>query len=109
MGIQALLLISTRMNLIKSINVISFVVLVCYLSMTSVSGNLEAEWVTIGGNNYDFNPAEQTQMKARARCIRLGGKLFEPKNSAINKDVFVQAGAKLQKGTLLYGLEFLTL
>ena len=51
-----------------------------------------AEWVTIGGNNYDFNPATQTQSEARARCIRLGGKLFEPQNPETNRDVFVQAG-----------------
>ena len=51
-----------------------------------------AEWVSIGGKNYDFNPALQTQSEARARCIRFGGKLFEPKDAATNRDVFVQAG-----------------
>jgi hypothetical protein len=70
--------------------------------MTSASQNRQAEWVTIGGNNYDFNPATQTQSEARARCIRLGGKLFEPQNPETNRDVFVQAGAKLPGNTNLW-------
>merc|ERR1712238_25099 len=103
--IRALLLISTsctNMNLIQHINVISFV-LFYSLSMTSASGyNRQAEWVSIGGKNYDFNPAAQTQSEARARCIRLGGKLFEPKDATTNRDVFVQAGAKLIGGNNLW-------
>merc|ERR1712238_47316 len=103
--IQALLLISTScsiMNLIQSINVIS-IVLFYSLSMISASGNnRQAEWVLIGGKNYDFNPAALTQSEARARCIRFGGKLFEPKDATTNRDVFVQAGAKLNGGTDLW-------
>merc|ERR1712238_101640 len=103
--IRALLLISTsctNMNLIQHINVISFV-LFYSLSMTSASGyNREAEWVSIGGKKYDFNPAPLTQSEARSRCIRFGGKLFEPKDATTNKDVFVQAGAKLNGASSLW-------
>jgi len=100
-----LLLISTsctNMNLIQHINFISFV-LFYSLSMTSASGyNREAEWVSIGGKKYDFNPAPLTQSEARSRCIRFGGKLFEPKDATTNKDVFVQAGAKLNGASSLW-------
>ena len=51
-----------------------------------------AEWVEIGGKNYDFNAVGLTQSEASARCIRFGGKLFEPRDAKTNKDVFVQAG-----------------
>ena len=51
-----------------------------------------AEWIEIGGKSYDFNPAGLTQSEARARCIRFGGKLFEPKDAKTNKDVFLKAG-----------------
>ena len=51
-----------------------------------------AEWIEIGGKNYDINIAPLTQSEARARCIRFGGKLFEPKDAKTNKDVFLQAG-----------------
>ena len=53
---------------------------------------MAAEWTMIGGKNYDFNPAPLTQSEASARCIRLGGKLFEPKDAKTNKDVILQAG-----------------
>ena len=51
-----------------------------------------AGWIEIGGKNYDFNAVALTQSEASARCIRFGGKLFEPRDSKTNKDVFVQAG-----------------
>ena len=51
-----------------------------------------AEWVEIGGKNYDFNAVGLTQSEASARCIRFGGKLFEPRDAKTNKDVFLQAG-----------------
>ena len=48
----------------------------------------------IGGKNYDFNPVGLTQSEASSRCIRFGGKLFEPRDAQTNKYVFVQAGIK---------------
>jgi hypothetical protein len=61
--------------------------------MTSVSG--QAQWVLIGGKNYDFNPVPLSQGDAKVRCIREGGKLFEPKDAKTNQDVFDQAGTIL--------------
>ena len=51
-----------------------------------------AEWIQIGGKNYDINVVKLTLHEAKARCIRFGGKLFEPKDAKTNKDVFLQAG-----------------
>jgi len=88
--------------MIQSINIITFVSF-CFLSMTSVSGyKRQAEWVSIGGKNYDFNLAPLTQPEASARCIRFGGKLFEPRDAKTNRDVFIQAGAKLNGNTKLW-------
>merc|ERR1739848_636025 len=91
MGIQALLVILTNcstMNSILSINAISFIL----LHSISMISAIEAEWIEIGGKNYDINIVPLTQGEATARCIRFGGKLFEPKDAKTNKDVFLQAG-----------------
>jgi len=90
--IQPLLLISAsciNMNLIQSINVISFVLL-HFLSIISA-----AKWVKIGGKEYEFNPLGMTHSFARGRCAGMGAKLFEPKDAATNGAVFTQAGIEL--------------
>merc|ERR1711892_415810 len=88
MGIQALPLISR-----SEINM-NLIVLFCSLSMTSVIGQ-SVQWILVGGKNYDFNSVQLTHGDAKARCIREGGKLFEPRDTQTNRDVFVQAGATL--------------
>jgi len=90
------------MNLIQSINVISFVLFYSLSLVYAGAYDRQAEWVEIGGKNYDFNAVGLTQSEASARCIRFGGKLFEPRDAKTNKDVFVQAGAKFNADTKLW-------
>ena len=45
-----------------------------------------AEWVEIGGKNYDFNPAGMSHSEASAMCKSMGGKLFEPKDEKTNRE-----------------------
>lgn len=78
-------------------------ILVTILSIKCVSGYYrQAEWEKIGGINYDFNPAPLTQADAKKYCIANGGRLFEPRTSKINRDVFLRAGAKLNGATDLW-------
>jgi len=105
MGIQALLLISASciiMNLIQSKNVISLILFYSLSMISAGTYDRKAEWALIGGKNYDFNPVGQTQSEASARCIRFGGKLFEPRDAQTNRNVFTQAGAKLSVDTKLW-------
>jgi len=105
MGIQALLLISTSciiMNLIQSINVISFVLLYSLSMISAGAYDRQAEWVRIGEKQYEFHTVGLNQGEASARCIGMGGKLFEPKDSTTNRDVFLQAGAKFPGATRMW-------
>jgi len=90
------------MNLIQSINVISFVLFYSLSLVYAGAYDRQAEWVEIGGKNYDFNAVGLTQSEASARCIRFGGKLFEPRDAKTNRDVFLQAGAKFNGNTRLW-------
>jgi hypothetical protein len=90
------------MNLTQNINVIC---LVLFYSLSMVSAGAyksQAGWIEIGGKNYDFNAVALTQSEASARCIRFGGKLFEPRDAKTNKDVFVKAAAKFNANTRLW-------
>ena len=77
------------------------IVYFCIISAKILVTLISAEWVLIGGRNYDFNPGPLSQNDAKARCIRMGGKLFEPKDKKTNRDVFVQAGNTLSKYSLI--------
>jgi hypothetical protein len=73
------------------------------LSITSVSGYYrKAQWIQVGGKNYDFNPAPLSQPDAKKRCIANGGRLFEPRDEKTNRDVFIRAGAELGGATNLW-------